>query len=338
MGRDGRPLRGINYDTGVTYGPDGASRATWDVPSVARDLRVIAEELHCEAVTVMGTDLGRLRDAAGMAVEQGLEVWLQPRLIDAPREAVLAHLAEGAGIAEALRAGGAAVTLNVGCELSLFARGILPGRTWRTRMRALAIAWAVVPLWKGRLNAHLAAAARTAREHFGGPLTYSSGTWETVDWAPFDWVGVDAYLDASNRRTYAADVRALHRHGKPVAITEFGCCTFTGADRHGGGGFLIVRDDETIKPGHVRDEQVQADYLAQLLAIHAQEGVDAGFVYAFSEPRMLHREDPRHDLDMASYGVVKVLQAADPENDQREVWEPKAAFAALASHYAETGA
>jgi len=35
--------------------------------------------------------------------------------------------------------------------------------------------------------------------------------------------------------------------------------------------------------------------------------------------------DPRDDLDLASYGIVKVL-----ENGRTE---PKAAFAALASHY-----
>jgi hypothetical protein len=47
-------------------------------------------------------------------------------------------------------------------------------------------------------------------------------------------VGVDLYRDESNEATYAREVRALHRFGKPVVITEFGCCAYRGADKRGG--------------------------------------------------------------------------------------------------------
>jgi hypothetical protein len=33
--------------------------------------------------------------------------------------------------------------------------------------------------------------AARARAVFGGPVTYAAGTWEQVDWAPFDIVSVD---------------------------------------------------------------------------------------------------------------------------------------------------
>ena len=54
------------------------------------------------------------------------------------------------------------------------------------------------------LNAFLADAVAAVRPAFGGPLTYSSGMWEDVDWGPFDMVGVDLYRDASNEATYRA--------------------------------------------------------------------------------------------------------------------------------------
>jgi hypothetical protein len=54
-------------------------------------------------------------------------------------------------------------------------------------------------------------------------------------------------------------------------------------------------------------------------------------VYAFSEPRMVHTAEPRTDLDMASFGVVKVVEPATAETPER--WEPKTAFRRLADAY-----
>ncbi len=48
-----------------------------------------------------------------------------------------------------------------------------------------------------------------------------------------------------------------------------------------------------------------------------------------------HRPDrgPRDDLDMASYGIVKVLESGRGETYPDTRWEPKAAFAAIADFY-----
>ena len=43
-----------------------------------------------------------------------------------------------------------------------------------------------------------------------------------------------------------------------------------------------------------------------------------------------HRADPREDLDLASWGVVKVLEEGSGETYGDVPWEPKAAFGALA--------
>jgi hypothetical protein len=59
---------------------------------------------------------------------------------------------------------------------------------------------------------------------FGGPVSYASGIWEEVDWSGFDVVGIDGYRDEQNAPYYRQLLAPSHRHGKPVVVTEFGCC------------------------------------------------------------------------------------------------------------------
>jgi hypothetical protein len=76
-----------------------------------------------------------------------------------------------------------------------------------------------------------------------------------------------------------------------------------------------------------------------LLDVFAAEGVDAAFVYTFARYDLPHRDDPDVDLDMASAGVVKVLDGQSGARDPRDrrypdmPWEPKAAFDALADWF-----
>jgi hypothetical protein len=50
-------------------------------------------------------------------------------------------------------------------------------------------------------------------------------------------------------------------------------------------------------------------------------------------PDLPHRGDPRDDLDLAGYGVVKVLEDRLGRTYPGMPWEPKAAFTALADAY-----
>jgi hypothetical protein len=144
------------------------------------------------------------------------------------------------------------------------------------------------------LNDLIASATAVAREVFGGSITYSSGSWEELDWSGLDYVGVDYYMDAGNRSTYVDDLRAYHQHGKPIVITEFGCCCYEGAEDAGGSGFDIVdweKSPPELKGDFVRNEQVQADYIANLIEIYEGEGVHGAFVYTFLEESP-HSPDP----------------------------------------------
>ncbi|MEJ3651396.1 hypothetical protein WEH80_00110 [Actinomycetes bacterium KLBMP 9759] len=325
-------VKGVNYDTGTAYQPGFDSRPDWSPATLRRDVHAIAHDLHCTAVTVFGDRIDRITAAAEQVLDAGLEVWVQPRCIDASPAAVLEQLGELAGRAEELRGRHPGrVTLSLGCELSIFMPGVVPGRTYVGRTRSVVRFWWVLfALYNRRLDTHLRAACATARERFAGPLTYGAGLWEAVDWTPFDLVGVNLYRTSANQARYRDEVRALHRHGKPVVITEFGCCAYPGAAAKGPTGDDVV-DWNTAPPsiggGHRRDERVQAEYLTELLDVFEAESVHGAFAFEFIEPSHPHFADPRHDIDMASFGLVAV---PDGGGD----WVPKAAFTVLAGRYA----
>ncbi len=88
-----------------------------------------------------------------------------------------------------------------------------------------------------------------------------------------------------------------------------------------------------MKGDYIRDEEEQARYLRELLEIFTEEGVDSAFVFTFVLYQLPHREDPREDLDVASYGIVKVYEDRFGSTYPDMRWEPKAAFMALADYY-----
>jgi hypothetical protein len=143
------------------------------------------------------------------------------------------------------------------------------------------------------------------------------------------------------RESIRAFVEQGRAQGKPVAVTEFGCATFRGANEVGGTGDAMIEWGSDGRPAglngeYVRDEDEQVIYLRELLDVFDTEGVDAAFLYTFARYDLPHREDPLLDLDRASAGVVKVLGGDEGTADQAGrrypdmPWEPKPAFDALA--------
>ena len=119
-------------------------------------------------------------------------------------------------------------------------------------------------------------------------------------------------------------------------ITEFGCCTYRGAEDKGGYGWAIVDwniDPPQLKGTHIRDEEVQAKYLTELLDIFVEEKAGGAFAFTFVMPKYPHNVDPGFDLDMASYGLVKSYVDRKGSTYPDMPWEPKKSFSALADYY-----
>jgi hypothetical protein len=335
---------GISYSTGFVR--DGAiSRDSFEPEVVERELRILRDDLNCNAVRVIGGDPERLELAATYAADLGMEVWFSPYPLEMTADEMLALFADCAERAERLRRRGAEVVFVTGAELSLMDKGFLPGDATAERVSGLLRERhrlrELVPQVVERVNEFLARAVAVVRERFGGPVTYAAVQFEGVDWTRFDIVSMDLYRSVEVADRFADGVRALVAQGKPVAITEFGAATYRGAGDRGARGLEIVEyDKDTGAPlrldgEYVRDEEGQAAYLRELLEVFEAEGVDGAFVFAFALDGFAHRPDgdPREDLDLASYGIVKVLEDRRGETYPDMAWEPKAAFRALADCY-----
>ncbi|WP_347404447.1 hypothetical protein [Streptomyces sp. MST-110588] len=305
-------------------------------------MRVIAEDLHCTAVRITGGDPDRIETAARYAADAGLEIWFSPFPCEMTNEQMLPYFVDCARRAERLRRDGADVRLVTGCELSVFARGYLPGGdTLNDRIPVLAgpgreAALAGIP---DKVNAFLGEVVTAVRPVFGGPLSYASNPLDGVDWSPFDIVGLNPFRSLHNAATYRQDLRKEFAHGKPVAVLEVGCCTFRGAGDLGGAGWYVAREPDgvTLKPDLVRDEGEQVRYLDDLLPVFEEEGVDSLFWFSFAGYSTPHRTCGP-DEDLASYGIVKLLDdpgavPAAARTYPGLPWEPKLAFHALARHY-----
>jgi len=69
-------LKGINYDVGVfPYGETRPSRPKFDPEVVKREIKIIREDLHCDAIRISGRDAKRLSIASKFALDEGLQVW-----------------------------------------------------------------------------------------------------------------------------------------------------------------------------------------------------------------------------------------------------------------------
>jgi hypothetical protein len=296
-------------------------------------------------VRITGGDPDRLKIAATHAADAGLEVWLCPFTNGLTQDELLDLLADCAEHAERLRRNGTTVVLLTGSELSLFTAGFLPGESLEERLALVADPARVRPMIgevRARINDFLRRAVDVVRARFGGKVSYASLSLEGVDWAPFDIISTDAaYRTAATAGRFRENIRAFvaqgRAQGKPVAITEFGCTTHRGAANGGGDLDLVVWGDDgrpaRLKGEYVRDEDEQATYLREVLAVFAAEGVDNAFVNTFARYDLPHRNDPHTDFDMVSFGVVKVLDGRHGQRYPDMPWEPKAAFDALADCY-----
>jgi len=227
--------------------------------------------------------------------------------------------------------------------VSLFTGGFLPGDSLADRLALLAAPARLrllIPEMRARVNEFLGKVVEAVRARFGGRLSYASLPFEGVDWGPFDIISTDAcYRTAANAARFRDGIRGFvaqgRAQGRPVAITEFGCTTHRGAADSGaadsGRGNSIIEWGDGARPArlngeYTRGEDEQARYISELLDIFQAEGVDAVFVNTFARYDLPHRVEPHEDFDMASFGLVKVLEGSRGEHYPDMPWEPKTGF------------
>jgi hypothetical protein len=140
-------------------------------------------------------------------------------------------------------------------------------------------------------------------------------------------VGIDAYRDATNHDGYADALRKLVANGRPVVATEFGCATYRGAADAGGMGWAVIQKgpEARLRNGVIRDEAAQAAEVGNLMHVMASSGLAGAFVFTYVAPSYPSATDPAHDLDTASFALVRSWP------DGRI--EPKAAYHAVAQRY-----
>ena len=281
-------LKGVFYDVGRVMGFNW--RPDFNPKIVRRELEIIKNDLHCNAVRIGGLNIDRLMIASEAALDVGLEVWFSPEMWDKSPEKTLKYVTKAAAAAETLyRRNPERLVFSVGSELTLFMQGIVPGRNLPARIKNPTFVSSIKTGGHNKpLNEFLAKANDSVRKVFHGKLTYSSLVWEDVDWELFDFVGVDHYRINRIEDTYIEMLKPSFSHNKPVEITEFGYSTHHGGigsegllSSSGLGGNII--DDKSLflhqipvlgrfvrphtKGVNVRDEQWQARKLVENLSV-----------------------------------------------------------------------
>ncbi len=347
-------------------------RPHFDTKSVTREIEMIKNDLHCNAIRITGLDINRLIVSTEIALKQGLEVWLCPTIWDKKQDQTLAHTVRVAEAAEKLRGDyPESIVFVVGGELSLFMNGILEGRNVNERMTKLmtkygrrqnntdkpnyadATSRLKAAEFNERLREYLQKATTSMRQLFRGKMTYASLLWESVDWSLFDYVSVDHYRAERIKSQYAEMLRPCFEYGKPVVVTEFGVRTYQGAEIDGAGLGGNIIDSKSlffhslpvvgrfIRPkligDYIRDEALQARELLDQLSVLDKAGVYGAFVSSFVSQINPYNESPRYDLDMASMSLVKTYSRGKHGQTYPDMtWEPKESFRVVADYYAKS--
>lgn len=348
-GQPGLVYRGVSYDTGTNFatGQGPISRAVWSAERMREEIGAIADQMHCNSVTIYGSDIGRLSETVAEAADHGMHVWLQPRLVDRTQPETLDHIAECARLAESARRQGAAIRYSLGCTHAMGTPGIMPGEKYHERMANLypdAEHRFLKPTGGYdkqqstiRLNEFLTRAAKIARGSFSGELIYSAGNFEDVDWSIVDYVGLTYYYSYHpTKEGHAAEIGGYRRWGKPIVISEYGTPAYAGAAERGLLAFDVVDRSgpvPTVLDGYVRDEQAQADYHLRMLAMFEELGIYSVAIAEFIHPTHPHSDDPRYDLDVASWALVKTIREDYSDWASPYRWAPKKAFHAVGRYY-----
>ena len=335
--------KGINYDIGTKTVIGGITRKTFDADIVRKEIEIIKRELHCNAVRISGLDIERIVIAAEVALQNGLTVWFSPSLHYDNQENTMEYIIRAAKEAEKLRSKYSNIIFVIGCELTVFTSGFVKGETGNDRLKNIFSPLSILKhilglkrVFNKRLNKFLNKAIGEIKKYFQGQITYASGNWEKVNWNIFDFAAVDLYRSSFNKAIYNKELEGYLMLGKPLCITEFGCCAYKGADDKGAIGWNIVdwkKNPPELKGEFIRDEEVQSKYMLDLLNIFENKNVEGAFVFTFVSYNYVYNDSPKYDLDMAAYGIVRSVSIGKEVYGDGLLWMPKQAFFDLGNYF-----
>ena len=340
--------RGVVYDVGLNFGPV-LSVETFDLAQVEYEIRAIKNSLHANAIRIEGEIIDRLVAATRIAHQHGLTVFFNPWKWNADADALRPYYLQAAKEAEKLRKEGVDIVFIAGCEYPIFQKGLLAGDTVDARLASLGALFADGPekakaqmdaTWGG-LSDILKSFVEVIRPEFRGPVTYAATPFETIDWSMFDFVGIDHYRGEESAEKYVEQFNGYKVHNKPVICMEVGACTYVGAAKAGGGGFMIMEGmnpdgSARFKGGVVptRSEREQADYIETQVKLLANNDAEGVFVFVFAAPFYTHGEGA-NDLDLVAYSLVKTYRKDDPRSKAMPPWAPKESFHRVAGLFAQ---
>lgn len=331
--------KGITYDIGTEYISGNTTRAGLTFEVIEKDLFQIKNNLNCNCVRIYGTDKKWLMIATQIALNTGLDVWLSPRLINENAQDTIDYIQNIAREVHIFKSlyPSREIVFILASEATIDVKGFISGETIYERIQSISKpsfflkkALGITPSYQKPFNKFLSEACLAVKKHFSGRVTYACGMWETVDWKPFDIVSINLYKASFNKSFFERIIKKMKSEGKPLAITEFGCCTYIGADKKGPTGYTVLdttTEPPTFKEKCERNEKTQADYIEDLLQTFNREKVDATFVFDFYMQKLLYNENPSLDYDKASFGLTK--------STGQNRWEPKMSFATVSKLYEE---
>ena len=107
--------KGVCYDVGRVLEGE-LQRPSFDPKIIRRELEIIKNDLHCNAVRIQGFDLDPLKVASKHALDLGLEVWFSPELFEESQETTFDYIVKASRVAESLRQNYPEVVFSLGTE------------------------------------------------------------------------------------------------------------------------------------------------------------------------------------------------------------------------------
>ncbi|MFQ6084529.1 MAG: glycosyl hydrolase, partial [Candidatus Aminicenantia bacterium] len=295
----GIPIKGINYHIGRRFiGYYGVPPTELEMEEA---LTIIRNELGCNAIKIYGDYEDLMITCAKKSFDKNFKtIILSPRYSkknpseDMDIEGHIENIIEFSKIAENLRKKSDSIILSVGDELTISVRGITGGLTYEERVKEMKDKWTDIT-YQNKLNLYLKKIIKGVRENFKGKITYASAggerfgiNWDDLD---FDIIGPHYYI-AKEWYTKEEMIKTLlsyKKYNKPIYITEFGCSSYEGASRWGGGGFFNYTNQKY-------SQKEQAQTIEESIKVYEQAHVDGIFLWEFIE---------RFGDDAKSLGIIK---------------------------------